>query len=147
MPASNNIDIELLAKLYQESDMNKIKRTDIKKKKWQGIAVKYCEEKNLPLIPHKTLMHKWSKSVTTAQRMRSKRVKSSRATGGGPSSAPPLNPLSELVLSAAEANADIDCQYDCEPSYVELDRPQENDENDQEIGPIQVSEELENLIK
>ena len=43
--------------------------------------------------------------------------------------APQLNPLSEIVLGAAEANADLRCEYDCEP----------NDEVDQEGDPIQVA--------
>ena len=81
MPSTNNIDTEYLAQLYRESQISKIKSTDIKRKKWQGIAVKYCDEKNLPLMDYKILMRKWSKLVSSAQRNRSKGVKSARATG------------------------------------------------------------------
>ena len=69
MPSTNNIDIEFLAKLYHESEISKIKRNDIKKKKWQGIAVKCCNEKNLPLMDYRILSRKWSKSVTSAQKI------------------------------------------------------------------------------
>ena len=82
MPSTNNIDAELLATLNHESHISKIKSTRVKKKKCQGIAVKYSDEKNLPLMDYKILMRKWSKLVSSAQRNRSKGVKSARATGG-----------------------------------------------------------------
>ena len=109
MPSSNQIDMEYLAKLYRESDINKIRRNSIKKKKWQEMTVKYCKEKNLPLMDHKILSRKWSKSLT--------RFRGIKSTGGSSSSAPHLNPLSEIVLTAAEANADLSSDFDCEPDY------------------------------
>ena len=115
MPSTYNIDIEFLAKLYRESDLAKIKWNHIKKQKWQLIAVNYCNVKNIPLIDYKILSRKWSKSVTSAQKIRSKGTKSSKAMGGGPSSAPQPNPLSEIVLAAAEANAHLPSDFDCEP--------------------------------
>merc|ERR1711983_702663 len=39
-------------------------------------------------MDYKILMRKWSKLVSSAQRNRSKGVKSARATGGVPSTAP-----------------------------------------------------------
>ena len=76
MPSTNNIDTEFLATLYRESNISKIKSTDVKKRKWQGIAIKYCNEKNLPLMDYKILSRKWSKLVSSAQRNRSKGVES-----------------------------------------------------------------------
>ena len=98
MPASNNIDIELLAKIYQKSGLTSISEGQsnaIKKEKWQVITVKYCSEKNLPLMDYKTLQRKWSKFYTKAKK---------RKPGQAPSH---LDPLFDLVLNAAEANADI----------------------------------------
>ena len=115
MPSTYNIDIEFLAKLYRESDLAKIKWNHIKKQKWQLIAVNYCNVKNIPLIDYKILSRKWSKSVTSAQKIRSKGIKSSKATGGGPQP----QPMSEIVLAAAEANAeanaDLTSDFNCEP--------------------------------
>ena len=90
MPSTNNIDTEFLATLYHESNISKIKSTDVKKRKWQGIAIKYCNEKNLPLMDYKILSRKWSKLVSSAQRNRSKGVKS---------------------------NTDLESDFDCEPNY------------------------------
>ena len=129
MPSTNNIDTEFLATLYHESNISKIKSTDVKKRKWQGIAIKYCNEKNLPLMDYKILSRKWSKLVSSAQRNRSKGVKSARATGGGPSTAPKINPLSEIVLAAAEANTDLESDFDCEPNYG-LNRESDRNEDD-----------------
>ena len=64
---------------------------------------------------YKILSRKWSKSVTAAHKIRSKGIKSSKATGGSPSSVQHLNPLSEIVLAAADANAGLPCDFDCEP--------------------------------
>ena len=140
MPSTNNIDTEFLAQLYRESHISKIKSTDAKKKKWQGIAIKYCDEKNLPLMDYKILMRKWSKLVSSAQRNRSKGVKSARATGGGPSTAPKINPLSEIVLAAAEANADLESEFDCEPNYG--NRVSDRNE-DNPIGSATIDDEMQ----
>ena len=103
MPASNNIDIELLAKIYQKSGLTSISEGQsnaIKKEKWQVITVKYCSEKNLPLMDYKTLQRKWSKFYTKAKK---------RKRGQGPSH---LDPLLDIVLNAAEANADPSSDFD-----------------------------------
>ena len=105
-PASYGIDMELLAKLYQESDMNKIKRNDIKKTKWQEIAVKYCNEKNIPLMSHIILMRKWSKSLTNA--------KKGKKFTHGLHAAPIKNSLHDVVLAAARANCDPPSDTECE---------------------------------
>ena len=91
MPPSSGIDIELLAKLYQESGINSVKRNAIKKEKWLEIATKYCTEKSLPLVDYKILSRKWSKLVILAKK----------------NSLPSyLNPLYDIVLDAAHANVD-----------------------------------------
>ena len=99
-PSSNNIDIEFLAKLYQDSKISGIKKNSIKKKKWQEITVKYCNEKNLPLMDYKTLSRKWSRVFNYARKgMRVGRTKN----------------LHELILAAAEgADADPPSDSDCE---------------------------------
>ena len=105
-PASYGIDMELLAKLYQESDMSKIKRNDIKKTKWQEIAVKYCNEKKIPLMSHIILMRKWSKSLTNA--------KKGKKFTHGTHAAPIKNSLHDVVLAAAGANNDLPSDTECE---------------------------------
>ena len=107
-------DKELLAKLYHESKILKCKSNQVKRDKWKKIAEKYSQEKNIPLIDHKTLARKWSRMVTAAQKKRSNAKKDARATGGGPSTVR-LDTDNELILSAAEANADLPSTTDCEP--------------------------------
>ena len=99
-PSSNNIDIELLAKLYQDSKISRIKKNSIKKEKWQEITIKYCDEKNLPLMDYKTLLRKWSRVFNYARKgMRVGATKN----------------LHELILAAAEgADADPPSDSDCE---------------------------------
>ena len=102
MPASNNIDIELLAKLYQKSGLTSRQegqRNAIKKEKWQVITVKYCREKNLPLMDYKTLSRKWSRVFNYARKgMRVGKTKS----------------LHELILAAAEGADGVPPYSDCE---------------------------------
>ena len=94
-PSSNNIDIEFLAKLYQDSKISRIKKNSIKKKKWQEITVKYCNEKNLPLMDYKTLSRKWSRVYNYARK--GMRVGKSKS-------------LHELILAAADPPSDSDCE-------------------------------------
>ena len=93
MPSSNNIDLELLGKLHRESGISDIKRTDIKKTKWQEIAKRYCSQKNLPLMDHRTLIRKWSKVVTLDRKARALSMEYSTA-----------------------ADLDIGSDFDCEPN-------------------------------
>ena len=44
--------------------------------------------------------------------------KYARATGGGAPSSVRLDQENELVLSAAEANADMTSNFDCEPNDI-----------------------------
>ena len=99
-PSSNNIDIEFLAKLYQDSKISRIKKNSIKKKIWQEITIKYCNEKNLPLMDYKTLSRKWSRVYNYARK--GMRVGKSKS-------------LHELILAAAEGeDADPPSDSDCE---------------------------------
>ena len=66
--ASNNIDVECLAKLYKKSNMQNIRKNSIKKKKWLRLTIKYCNEKNLPRMDYKILLRKWSKLLNNAKR-------------------------------------------------------------------------------
>ena len=96
MPSSNNIDMDLLGKLYRVSEISNIKRTDIKKTKWQEIAMQYCSLKNVPLMDHRTLLRKWSKVVTSARKKRA---------------------ISELSMKySTAADLDIGSDFDCEPN-------------------------------
>ena len=94
-PSSNNIDIEFLAKLYQDSKISRIKKNSIKKKIWQEITIKYCNEKNLPLMDYKTLSRKWSRVYNYARK--GMRVGKSKS-------------LHELILAAADPPSDSDCE-------------------------------------
>ena len=94
-PSSNNIDIEFLAKLYQDSKISRIKKNSIKKKIWQEITIKYCNEKNLPLMDYKTLSRKWSRVYNYARK--GMRVGKSKN-------------LHELILAAADPPSDSDCE-------------------------------------
>ena len=89
----NNIDLELLGKLYRESQISDIKRNSIKKTKWQEIAMKYSNQKNLPLMDYKILLRKWSRVVKLDRKARALSMKYSTA-----------------------ADLDIGSDFDCEPN-------------------------------
>jgi hypothetical protein len=60
------------------------------------------------------VQRKWNAFIGLARRARTKARQSARTTGGG-AAGPVLDPLFELVLSAAEANTDLFSETDCEP--------------------------------
>lgn len=118
-PPGYNIDIELLARLYGESGIFNCKRNDMKTAKWKKVAVLYSHKKNVPLINYKFLLKKWSKTITAAQKKKSNAKKSTKKTGGGPAE-PPLDHLTELVLSVGQVNADLPSTTDCEINREEV---------------------------
>jgi hypothetical protein len=59
------------------------------------------------------VQRKWNAFIGLARRARTKARQNARATGGG-AAGPALDPLFELVLSAAEANTDLFSDTDSE---------------------------------
>ena len=111
-------DNELLAQLFQESNILKCKTNRAKRDRWVKLAEKYCREKNIDLIDHTKLQRKWGRLVKAAQKKKSKAKKDARATGGGAPSSVRLDQENELVLWAAEANADMTSNFDCGPNDI-----------------------------
>ena len=95
----------------------------------------------LPVVQSLSKVACSCRPVSSAQRNRSKGVKSARATGGGPSTAPKINPLSEIVLAAAEAKADLESEFDCEPNYGNNRASDRNE--DIPIGSATIDDEMQ----
>jgi hypothetical protein len=103
------------------------------------ISEKYCREKGNAgdVIDHKVVSQKWSRLLGEARKKRTAARKATIGTGGGPEG-PTLDALSLLILSAAEENADLVSNTDCEPpGFIS------QGEDDDEDEPAVVAQERE----
>jgi hypothetical protein len=94
------------------------------------ISEKYYREKGhseSEVIEHKVVSQKWSRLLGEARKKRTTARKAAVGTGGGPEG-PTLDALSQLILSAAEENADLVSNTDCEPGFISQGEDDDEDE-------------------
>ena len=128
--------------------MARCKTNKVKRDKWQNIAEEYCRQMNIPLIDHTKLARRWWRIVAVAQKKRSNAEKFASATGDAPYAT--LDQDNELVLSAAEADADLTSTDTWIQDYISenLDKAKTNEKHHIKAGLLlDMERELKEIIK